>query len=94
MIPDPLAAARPSIKTTQRTIILIPKEAHLMVDSRELGALLASARFVRVGEAGDIRPLPLQNLQTTTIPVEDSVLDAIDQANFQGVANGRTSPSN
>lgn len=80
---NPLAAAqqRPALRTTTRTVIIIPEGCHLMINATEAGCL-ADARFVRIAEGGSINPLPKSNIQTTTIPVADLALEATDQAYF------------
>lgn len=82
---DPLAnlpGKPPRIATTRRTIISIPVGCHLMVPASAAG-LLQEARFVRIGEDGNVRPLAMGNIQATTISVAETALDAVDQAYFQ-----------
>lgn len=71
----------PALKTTTRTVVIIPEGCHLMINAAEAGCL-ADARFVRIAEGGSIAPLAKSNIQTTTIPVADMVLEATDQAYF------------
>jgi hypothetical protein len=87
---DPLAAARKHLtsqpitanKVTRRTIIMIPDGCHLMIPA-SMTNIVQEARFIRLTEAGGIQPLPMQNVATTTIPVADQVLEALDTAYFQ-----------
>lgn len=78
-------------KTTMRTVIIVPEACHLMIDAAAAG-VVAGARFVRIGEDGNIKPLAIQNIQTTTIPVADSVLAATDAAYYQKLKEKSNGP--
>jgi hypothetical protein len=89
---DPLAAARKQQpialnKVSRRTIVMIPEGCHLMIPA-SMTNIVQEARFVRLTAEGGIQPLPLQNVATTTIPVADQVLEALDTAYFQQLQQG------
>lgn len=87
--PDPLAGAKKALaaklappQVTRRTIVMIPEGCHLMIPASMTG-IVQEARFVKLTDDGGIQPLPMQNVATTTIPVADNVLAALDAAYFQ-----------
>lgn len=85
---DPLANVAkaipllPPVATTRRAIVTIPAECYLMIPAAAL-PLLADARFVKIDASGNIRPLPMGNINATVISVADAALASLDQAYFQ-----------
>ena len=85
---DPLAGARKVVapKMVRKTVVMVPEGYHCMLPP-ELAHIVGALRFVRVEEDGSVRPLPLSTVATSTIPVDETMLEELDRqyySKFQG----------